>query len=144
MFNWSRSWPWINDSFSSRKLLMEDRLKEHDTRKDTPAVRHRKACKVNEFGERLPHAKPGSPLSGVSKKNIPYNPAGRLTSNGEYKRLPRRDGPFGSPCRNDSVYTLVVVVVLSVCTRFYKIAEPTHVWWVLILISVVPVIILHQ
>ncbi|XP_056624761.1 protein O-mannosyl-transferase 2 [Triplophysa dalaica] len=107
---------------------MEDRLKEHDTRRDTPAVRHRKACKVNEVGERLPHAK-GSPLCGVSKKNITINPAIRLTSNGEYKRLPRRDGPLGSPCRNDNVYTLVVVVVLSVCTRFYKIAEPTHVCW---------------
>lgn len=106
---------------------MEDRLKEHHTRKDTSAVRHRKACKVNEVGGRLPQAKLVSSLSGVSDKPITYGPS-RLTSNGEYKKLPRQEGRLGSTCKNDNFYTLVLVVVLSVCTRFYKITEPAHVW----------------
>lgn len=108
---------------------MEDRLKEHSTRQHTSAVRHRKTCKINEVVERLPQAKPVSPVSGLSDKPTTYGSASRLTSNGEYKKLPRRAERLGSPCRDDRVYTLVVVVVLSVCTRFYKITEPAHVCW---------------
>lgn len=28
-----------------------------------------------------------------------------------------------------SVYSLLTVLLLSVCTRFYKLTEPPHVWW---------------
>uniref|UniRef100_A0A8C2E9S8 Protein O-mannosyl-transferase 2 n=1 Tax=Cyprinus carpio TaxID=7962 RepID=A0A8C2E9S8_CYPCA len=78
----------------------------------TSAVRHRKTCKTNEGAECLPQ--PSSE-----------------TSNGANKRIPKRAGHLSSPSRDDHVpvYTLVLVLVLSVCTRFYKITEPPHVCW---------------
>ncbi|XP_016140461.1 protein O-mannosyl-transferase 2-like isoform X3 [Sinocyclocheilus grahami] len=95
------------------KLLMDGRQKEHCTqRQDTSAVRHRKTCKANEGSECL---------------SQPSNE----TSNGANKRIPKRGGHLDSPSKDDhvSVYTLVLVLVLSVCTRFYKITEPPHVCW---------------
>uniref|UniRef100_A0A672RCK2 Protein O-mannosyl-transferase 2 n=1 Tax=Sinocyclocheilus grahami TaxID=75366 RepID=A0A672RCK2_SINGR len=92
---------------------MDGRQKEHCTqRQDTSAVRHRKTCKANEGSECL---------------SQPSNE----TSNGANKRIPKRGGHLDSPSKDDhvSVYTLVLVLVLSVCTRFYKITEPPHVCW---------------
>uniref|UniRef100_A0A8C1ZJP2 Protein O-mannosyl-transferase 2 n=1 Tax=Cyprinus carpio TaxID=7962 RepID=A0A8C1ZJP2_CYPCA len=92
---------------------MDGKQKEHYTqRQDTSAVRHRKTCKTNEGAECLPQ--PSSE-----------------TSNGANKRIPKRAGHLSSPSRDDHVpvYTLVLVLVLSVCTRFYKITEPPHVCW---------------
>uniref|UniRef100_A0A673I5M0 Protein O-mannosyl-transferase 2 n=1 Tax=Sinocyclocheilus rhinocerous TaxID=307959 RepID=A0A673I5M0_9TELE len=78
----------------------------------TSAVRHRKTCKTNEGAECL--SQPSSE-----------------TSNAANKRIPKRGGHLSSPSRDDHVpvYTLVLVLVLSVCTRFYKITEPPHVCW---------------
>ncbi|ROL44973.1 Protein O-mannosyl-transferase 2 [Anabarilius grahami] len=90
---------------------MDGRPKElYSQRQDTSAVRHRKTCKVNKEAECL-----SQPSNG--------------TSNGANKRIPKRGGHFSSPCRDDHVpvYTFVLVLVLSVCTRFYKITEPPHV-----------------
>uniref|UniRef100_A0A8C1PDM7 Protein O-mannosyl-transferase 2 n=1 Tax=Cyprinus carpio TaxID=7962 RepID=A0A8C1PDM7_CYPCA len=92
---------------------MDGKQKEHYTqRQDTSAVRHRKTCKTNEGAECL--SQPSSE-----------------TSNGANKRIPKRAGHLSSPSRDDHVpvYTLVLVLVLSVCTRFYKITEPPHVCW---------------
>lgn len=93
---------------------MDGRPKElYSQRQDTSAVRHRQTCRVNEGAECL-----SQPFNG--------------TSNGINKRIPKRGGHFSSPCRDDDLvpfYTLVLVLVLSVCTRFYKITEPPHVCW---------------
>uniref|UniRef100_A0A671R4A0 Protein O-mannosyl-transferase 2 n=1 Tax=Sinocyclocheilus anshuiensis TaxID=1608454 RepID=A0A671R4A0_9TELE len=92
---------------------MDGRQKEHCTqRQDTSAVRHRKTCKTNEGSECL---------------SQPSNE----TSNGANKRIPKRGGHLDSPSKDDHVpvHTLVLVLVLSVCTRFYKITEPPHVCW---------------
>lgn len=93
---------------------MDGRPKElYSQRQDTSAVRHRQTCRVNEGAECL-----SQPFNG--------------TSNGINKRIPKRGGHFSSPCRDDDdlvpFYTLLLVLVLSVCTRFYKINEPPHVW----------------
>lgn len=101
---------------------MEDSLKEHCTR-DT-VVRNRQKCKLNESGKRLTQTKPLQPHSGVCDKSKTNDPTNRLASNGTNKRQEER---LRSPCSH--VYILVVVVVLSVCTRFYKIDEPAHVCW---------------
>uniref|UniRef100_A0A672NS67 Protein O-mannosyl-transferase 2 n=1 Tax=Sinocyclocheilus grahami TaxID=75366 RepID=A0A672NS67_SINGR len=47
------------------------------------------------------------------------------------KGSPNEEDTCSSPSRDDHVpvYTLVLVLVLSVCTRFYKITEPPHVCW---------------
>lgn len=91
---------------------MDGRQKEHYTqRQDTSALRHRKTCKTIEGAECL------------SQPSIE-------ASNGANKRIPKRGGHLSSPSRDDhvSVFTLVLVLVLSVSTRFYKISEPAHVW----------------
>ncbi|XP_051502067.1 protein O-mannosyl-transferase 2 isoform X2 [Myxocyprinus asiaticus] len=111
---------------------MEDRRKEHHIqRQDISAVRHRKPCKVNEWGESVLQVKPEQPPSGVSSKPITYDHINRLTFNGANKKLLKRVGHLNSPSRDDyvPVYTLVLVVLFSVCTRFYKITEPPHVCW---------------
>ncbi|TRY55370.1 hypothetical protein DNTS_034398 [Danionella cerebrum] len=88
---------------------MDARSEEPYTqRQDVSAVKYRKPCKVNENTESL-------------SKHF----------NWTYNGMPKRRVHLSSSRREADVpgCALVLVLVLSVCTRFYKITEPPHVCW---------------
>lgn len=88
-------------------------------RQSSSVLRNRGTCTRTERA----HAQ-GRPVPPVMPSNSHSQPCFNGTSSNLSSK--RRCSPRSNA---GSVYPVLSVLLLSVCTRFYKLTEPPHVWW---------------
>ncbi|XP_026864714.2 protein O-mannosyl-transferase 2 [Electrophorus electricus] len=107
--------------------MMEDSLHvDHcKQRQSSPALRNRKQCMATVAKRDCPHIEPVLPEARKAHRMCNTS---RAAFNGTSQKMCRRWKRY---CHSDDVpkYHLLLVVVLSLCTRFYKITEPAHICW---------------